>query len=633
MEPSKPHVSSLLERLRTQRLTATFVLLATLSIGVLAGSVLTHGVSGKEQATNSSDAKPIVIPSPVTLSNGFAQIAKQVGPAVVNISTESLPKQSTTRRGRRGGIQRAPQQQDPNGGGDDNDQQNDMQDFFNRFFGGQGGGGDDDGGGMGSGERRALGSGFIVDPKGYIITNNHVVDKADRIFVKLSSDPDNPNDPGRAATVVGVDKDTDIAVIKIDAPQALPTIKLGNSEGAQVGDWVLAVGSPFGLSRTVSAGIISAKNRSIDEGAGPGNVAQNQFQRFIQTDAAINPGNSGGPLIDMAGEVVGMNTAIYTQSMGSQGVGFAMPSNTIANIYNMLIGPEHKVTRGSIGITFQGAQSSAVGRMYGFANGGVMVSSVTPGGGAGKAGIKPGDVIVSIDGTNIKDGDDLVNDISARRVGSSVKLGYLRNGSQNSANVVIGDRAKVYAALNNDNSDDNNAPSSDNDAGRSKLGITVTTVPPPVANRIGTKNGVFITSVTLGSFAEEIGLGKGLVIIEINRKPITDEETYRSVVSGLKSHDDVVFVVRNPQIKDATNSYVGERCRNRSNLGENGRACFQACTPNSLPCRPIGTYFGCSPKVAENSTETVAPAVTSELPFLRPPRSRSCRRVNTQSTR
>ena len=556
MDPSTLHVSSLLDRIRGQRLTMTFVLLATLSIGILAGSVLTHGVSGKEQAVNSSDAKPIVIPSPVTLSNGFSQIAKEAGPAVVNISTESLPKQSTTRRGRRPNPHSP--QQDPNEGDDNGDQQNDMQDFFNRFFGGQGGGGgDEDGGAQGSGERRALGSGFIVDPRGYIITNNHVVDKADRIFVKLSTDPENPSDPGRPATVVGVDKDTDIAVVKIDAAQPLPTIKLGNSEGAQVGDWVLAIGSPFGLSRTVSAGIISAKNRSIDEGPGPGNVAQNQFQRFIQTDAAINPGNSGGPLVDMAGQVVGMNTAIYTQSMGSQGVGFAMPSNTIANIYNMLIGPEHKVTRGSIGITFQGAQSSAVGRMYGFANGGVMVNSITSGGGAAKAGIKPGDVIVSIDGKNIKDGDELVNDISARKVGSSVKLGYLRNGSQSSANVVIGDRAKVYASLNNENQEDNSGAPSENDAGRSKLGITVTAVPSVVATRIGTKMGVIVTSVTPGSFAEEIGLGKGLVITEINRKAITDEDSYRTIVSGIKSHDDVVFVVRNPQIKDATNSYVG----------------------------------------------------------------------------
>ena len=555
METPQTESRSLMDRIRTHRLTTTFALLGTLSAGILVGSVLTHGVSGKEQqqAVDSTDARPLVIPSPVTLSNGFSQIAKQVGPAVVNINTESLPKESTNRRSKRGNG-RGPLQNNPNGGDDEQQNQGDMQDFFNRFFGGQGGQGGDgeDEGGSGS-ERRALGSGFIVDPRGYIITNNHVVDKADRIFVKLSTDPDNPTDPGRAARVVGVDKDTDIAVIKIEAPQPLPTVKLGNSDGAQVGDWVLAVGSPFALSKTVTAGIISAKNRSIDEGGSPSGVAQNSFQKFIQTDAAINPGNSGGPLVDMAGQVVGMNTAIYTASMGSQGVGFAMPANTIANVYNMLIGPEHRVTRGSIGITFQAAQSSAVSRMYGFANGGVIVSSVTANGGAAKAGIKPGDVILSIDGRNIKDGDDLIADISARHVGTSVKLGYLREGKQNTASVGIGDRAKTYAEVAGENEDTSSPQESD--AGQAKLGITVTAVPPQIGTRLGVKGGVLITSVTPGSFADEIGLGKGAIIREINRKPVTDEGSYRAIVSGLKTKDDVVFVVRYPQGKNDT--YVG----------------------------------------------------------------------------
>jgi serine protease Do len=428
-----------------------------------------------------------------------------------------------------------------------------MQDFFNRFFGGQGGDGDDDGGF--AGERKALGSGFIVDPRGYIITNNHVVDKADKIFVRLSTDPDGgaPGEEGRPAHVVGVDKDTDIAVIKIDTKEPLPIVKLGNSDSAQVGDWVLAIGSPFALSKTVTAGIISAKNRSIDE-PGPNGVSQSQFQRFIQTDAAINPGNSGGPLVDMAGNVVGMNTAIYTQSMGSQGVGFAMPANTIASVYNMLIGPEHKVVRGSIGISFQPALNSAVGRMYGFTNG-VMVSTVTPNGGAAKAGLQPGDVIVSIDGRNIKDGDDLVADISARHVGSTVKLGFLRNGKQDTANVSIGDRAKTYSDLAGDNED--NAAPQEEDAGQNKLGITVSAVPPQIATKAGIKGGVMVTSVRPGSFADEINLVKGAVITEINKKPVTNESDYKAIVSTLKSNDDVVFVVHYPQQKNSGNSYVG----------------------------------------------------------------------------
>jgi serine protease Do len=527
-----------MDRIRSRRLPATFVLLGTLSVGILAGSVLTRSVSGKEQVVDSSDARPLTIPKPLDLSNGFAKIAKEVGPAVVNINTETIPKQSSVKRAPRRRGQTTPA---PNGG-DDSQSPGDMQDFFNRFFGGQGGGDGDDQEGSGADARRALGSGFIVDPRGYIITNNHVVDKADKIYVKLSTDPDGgPGDEGRPAHVIGVDKDTDIAVIKIDTKDPLPTIKLGNSDGTQVGDWVLAIGSPFALSKTVTAGIVSAKNRSIDEPS-PSGVSQSQFQKFIQTDAAINPGNSGGPLVDMAGEVIGMNTAIYTQSMGSQGVGFAMPSNIVANVYNMLIGPEHKVVRGSIGISFQGAQSSAVSRMYGFANGGVMVSTVTPNAPAAKAGLQPHDVIVSIDGRAIKDGDDLVADISARKVGSTVTLGYLRDGKQHTATVGIGDRAKLFA--DNAAGDDDSQSPSEADPGEGKLGITVTAVPPALASKLAIKGGVVINSVRPGSFADEINLSKGTVIVEINKKPITDEAAYKSIVSSLKSGEDVVFVVR-----------------------------------------------------------------------------------------
>ena len=553
IENSAPK-TSLLARLRSHRLTTTFVLLGTLSAGILVGSVITHGVSGKEQqAVDSSDARPLTIPDPVTLSTGFSKIAKEVGPAVVNINTEETAKPVTSSKRRivPRGHQAIPQT--PNGdGSDDNSQQGDMQDFFNRFFGGQGGQ-DDGSDGSDGGSRRALGSGFIVDSRGYIITNNHVVDKADKIYVKLSTDPDGgPGDNGRPAHVVGVDKDTDIAVIKIDAKEALPTIKLGNSDGAQVGDWVLAVGSPFALAKTVTAGIVSAKNRAIPDGQ------QSQFQRFIQTDAAINPGNSGGPLVDMTGAVIGMNTAIYTQSAGSEGVGFAMPSNTIINVYNMLIGPEHKVTRGSIGISFQPSISSAVTRMYGFTGGGVMVNNVDPNASAAKAGIKADDIIISIDGRPIKDGDDLVDDISRRKVGSTIQLGYLRDGKKQVATVSITDRSKIFAAQNAQNDDDSSPAESD--AGQGKLGITVSAVPSALASKLGVK-GVVVTAVRPDSFADDIGLFKGAIIVAINKHPVTDEASYRTIVNALKTGDDVVFVFRNPQQRPGTNaggnSYVG----------------------------------------------------------------------------
>jgi len=548
MESSNSTGQGLWKKIRSGRLTTTFTLLAVLSAGILAGSMLTGNVSAKQQKVDTTDARPIVIPSPVTLSNGFSAIVKQVGPAVVNINTESLPKQSAAPRRNRRNPQATPN--DPDGDEDQgNGQGGDMQDFFNHFFGGQGAP-------QQQGPERALGSGYIVDSRGYIITNNHVVDKADHIYVKLSTDPDDPSDPGRPATVIGVDKDTDTAVIKIDTKTPLPTVKLGNSDGAQVGDWVLAIGTPFGQRNTVSAGIISAKNRSIDEGGDANGVAVNEFQKFIQTDAAINPGNSGGPLVDMAGQVIGMNTAIFTQSAGSEGIGFAMPSNTIADVYNQLIGPEHKVIRGSIGVQFQAADNSAVSRVYGFANGGVIVGLVVPDGPASKAGVLPKDVIVSVDGTPIKNGDELISIVSVKHPGSTVKLGILRGGKHMDLEVGITDRSKLYASLNNAGNDEPSG-SDTPDVGQSKLGITVQAIPDAAAKRLNVTGGVLITAIKPGTFADTVGLFEGGVVVEINRKPVTDLASFRSIVTGLKSGDDVVFVVRNPKQPNAGNTFIG----------------------------------------------------------------------------
>jgi serine protease Do len=544
---------NLFDRIRNQRLSATFALLTVLSAGILAGSIFTRSVSGKEQGVDSSDARPLVIPKPLDLSNDFSKIAREVGPAVVNINTESIPKRIPITRGNPH-LQIIPPSGNQGNGGD----QNDMQDFLNRFFGRQGNGqgddNDDDGSiPLGGGKREALGSGFIVDSRGYIITNNHVVDKADKIYVKLSTDPENEEEKGRPAHVVGVDEETDIAVIKIDAPSPLPTVKLGNSDGAQVGDWVIAIGSPFGLSKTVSAGIVSAKDRSIDEPCPNGTRCQ--FQKFIQTDAAINPGNSGGPLVDMAGEVIGMNTAIYTQSQGSEGIGFAMPSNTIVNVYNMLISPEHKVTRGSIGISFQAGESSSVSRVYGFANGGVLVNTVTHDGPAEKAGVKPGDVIVSVDGKSIKDGDDLVANISPRRVGSTVQLGIQRNDKKLTLTVTIADRAKLFADVGQSDVID---ALGDEAKSEGKLGIRVEDVPSALSSKLGISGGVIVSSVRTGSFAEDIHIEKGTIILEINRKPIANKADYNAIVNGLKSGEDVALKVRFPNTTQG-DSYVGSR--------------------------------------------------------------------------
>jgi serine protease Do len=541
----------LFERLRSHRLASTFVLLATLSAAIVGGSFAAHGVRGQEKQNDSSDATPLKVTNSATQPNEFVKIAKAVGPAVVNINTQTLPKVSANKGHRNPHSRVQPTPQTPPGGGDEDDDQmapgqgqNNFQDFFNRFFGGQmpdqGGDGDD------GQVRESLGSGFIVDPKGYIITNNHVIEKADKIYVKLSTDPDS-QDFGRPARVIGTDKATDLAVIKIDTNSALPTVKLGNSDSTQVGDWVEAIGSPFALAQTVTAGIISAKNRTIEPGV------SGQFQHFIQTDAAINPGNSGGPLLNMLGEVVGVNTAIYTQSAGYQGIGFAMPSNTVVSVYNDLISPAHKVTRGSIGIQFRPGLSGAVNRVYGFKNG-VLVQQVQPGGPAEKAGLKAGDIITTIDGRSIKDGDDLVNEIASRRPGSSVRLGFLRDGKQSDATVTIGDRDKVFAEIGQQQS--NSAPDEKGDAGEAKLGLVVRQVSDQTAAKIHT-SGVVIQSVRSGSFADLQGLEPGLVIIRINKHSTGTKDEYDAVVNSIKTGDDVVFEVMDPRHPETGINYVG----------------------------------------------------------------------------
>jgi serine protease Do len=373
-----------------------------------------------------------------------------------------------------------------------------------------------------------------------------VIDKADKIYVKLSTDPDN-QDEGRPARVIGVDKATDLAVIKIDTNTPLPTVKLGNSDNAQVGDWVEAIGSPFALSQSVTAGIISAKNRTIEPGAG------GQFQHFIQTDAAINPGNSGGPLLNMNGEVIGVNTAIFTQSGGYQGLGFAMPSNTVVGVYNDLISSSHKVTRGSIGIEFKIGLSGAVNRVYGF-KAGVIANRVTPGGPAEKAGLKSGDIITAIDGRNIKDGDDLVNEISSRRPGSSVRLGYLRDGKQADTTVTIGDRDQIFASLSGKQADTDSENKSD--AGEAKLGLVVRDATAATAAKLHTP-GVVIQSVRSGSFADLQGLQPGLVITRINKQATGTKDQYNAVVGKLKTGDDVVFEVVDPRSPGQGINYLG----------------------------------------------------------------------------
>jgi serine protease Do len=497
-------------RFKTRRWVYSFSIVATLVVGILIGSIVSFGVKGKE-GQKGSDATPLSVPAPQQLSNAFSQIAKQLGPSVVNINTESTIKNPHRRRG--GQVP-----DDPENGG------NEMDDFFNRFFGGQGGGGD------GAIRERSLGSGVIVDAKGYIVTNRHVVDKADRIRVRLQDDP-----PGvqHDAKVIGVDSETDLAVIKINLDRSVPAAKLGNSDGMEVGDWVLAIGSPFGQVGTVTAGIVSAKCRDI--------VPGRQFQTFIQTDAAINPGNSGGPLVNMNAEVIGINTAILSETNAYAGVGFSLPSNTVVQVYNQLIGPDHRVARGSIGIMFDSVENPAIARVYG-AGTGVTVSSVVAGSPADQAGLRVGDTITTVDGHKVTKGAELVAEIAARKPGAKVAINFLRNGKAQETTVTIADRAKLFAARLGEDREggDDSTPK------QSKLGITVRKLTPEMAERLDMPagKGVIVQDVKPGSFAEDINLGRGDVILEVNKQPVNNEEDFAKVESSLKSGQDAVFLVR-----------------------------------------------------------------------------------------
>ncbi|HKM49024.1 MAG TPA: Do family serine endopeptidase [Terriglobales bacterium] len=502
-------------RLKANRWAYTLTILATLTVGILIGTVVSYGVKGKE-GQKASDATPLTIPAPQQLSTAFSQISKQLEPSVVNINTESTIKNPHHRGSR---IRPAPDPDQDQGNGDEDTP---FQDFFDKFFGGQG----PDAGNI---RQRSLGSGVIVDSKGYIVTNRHVVEKADRIRVKLQDE--NPASPGHDAKVIGMDQETDLAVIKIDMDRPLPAAKLGNSDGMEVGDWVLAIGSPFGLQETVTAGIVSAKGRNI--------VPNRQFQSFIQTDAAINPGNSGGPLVNMAGEVIGINTAILTETSSYAGVGFAMPSNTVAQVYNQLIGPDHRVSRGSIGIEFSAQPNPAIARIYGS---GVTVSNVVSGSPADEAGLKIGDTITSVDGKDVKSGDDLVADIASRKPGSKAKLAFVRNGKKQDTTVTIADRSKLFASRlgEEDENQSEEAPKA------SKFGLTVRSITPDLADRMGitASKGVVVSDVKQGSFAEDLGLNRGDVVLEVNKQPVNSPDDFTKIESSLKSGQDVVFLVR-----------------------------------------------------------------------------------------
>lgn len=455
-------------------------------LGVSAQMDRLTGDRGVQLVAESGGAE-IKSPTPQGLPD-FVSLAKKLSPVVVNISTTQVSEA-----------------QGPFGPFGEEDPFNE---FWRKFFGGPFP--------RGPQRQRSLGSGFIIDPDGSILTNNHVVENAQKIVVKLADDRE------FEARVVGRDAKTDLAVIRIDAKNSLPTATLGDSDRLEVGEWVLAIGNPFGLDHSVTSGIVSAKGRVI--GAGP-------YDNFIQTDASINPGNSGGPLINLRGEVVGINTAIFSRSGGNIGIGFAIPINLVKELLPQLRG-KGKVVRGFLGVHIQRV-SPEIAESLGLDKArGALVASVTEGGPAEKAGVKVGDVIVEFDGTKIRESNELPLIVARTPVGKKVRMKVLRDKKEVILSAAVGElrEEEVMASAEKEGN----------------FGLTVQKVTPQIAESLGLERaeGVVITAVEPGSVADEAGLRRADVVLEIDRKPIRNLADYRKAIKAVKKGKGILFLVR-----------------------------------------------------------------------------------------
>jgi serine protease Do len=513
--------------MRQQKLLSTTLMLFTLSIGIVIGTLVNTGVNAARAQNIAPDATPLVVPHSIETPNEFSKLAMKLKPSVVNITADYTPQMQTTRNRR--GVR--PQ-------GDDQSGDDPSSDLFKRFFGNQA-----PGGGMvmpqDNSKREQSGTGFIVDKNGYVITNKHVVsteegNPVDHIKVKLHGD-----DTEYRAKLIGFDRETDIAVLKIDAHHALEPVTLANSDGVQVGDWAVAIGSPFGLQETVTAGIVSAMNRD--------KIGDGQFQRFIQTDAAINPGNSGGPLLNIRGEVIGINTMIATRSGGYEGIGFALPVNMVVRVYNDIIRDGH-VTRGSIGIQWQNQNTKEALRAMGFDHG-VIIEEVHKDGPADKAGIKAEDVVLGIDGKPLKDGNDLMDRVADMPVGTPCVLNVDRDGKKMDVKLVVMDRLKVFWDDPRVAGEVKNIPTANTDDEKPEVtklvtfGIQLRALNDDERALTSDKRGVYVARVEANSFASDIGMQERDIITSVDRHPVNSIEDVKKVQSTLKPGDPVVFRV------------------------------------------------------------------------------------------
>ena len=497
--------------LRKLRVWIAALALACLAVGITLGALLT----GRSVVALSDVPAAQIARAPEALSASFAEIARRVEPAVVNIDTVAAPQAAE---------KDAESDEDEKGVPSDNPLLDMLRRRAQRLS-------------------RGIGSGFIVDPKGIILTNQHVVEGATRISVKLQT--------GEVlrGEVIGVDEETDIAIVRVKPTRDLPSVRLGNSDEAQVGDWVLAIGSPFGLDQTVTAGIISTLERSSEK------TGASSFQRFLQTDAAINRGNSGGPLVNMRGEVIGINSQIATTTGDYNGIGFALPSNEVNFVYQQIVSGG-KVRRGYLGI-FLDSVRAEFARVYNLpeAKGAIVRDVADPDGPAVKAGIQTNDIILEIDGRAVTDAQDLINKVAATNVGQTVRITYIREVGSNlerrTANVIVGERPPRSVLSERDSAVDTeatkpvggakNAPTSN----RPVLGLKLSELTQQIVNErhLTGVRGLLVKDVDPAGIAADAKLEPGMVIQRVNRQPVATLADFDRVINALKPGDAVVMNV------------------------------------------------------------------------------------------
>ncbi len=467
--------------------------------------------------TDAEKLKTAAAVTPEMLSASFAEVSKRVEPAVVNIDTKGKIPSDITLKGEN------PGQTTPD----------DITEFYRRLA-----------------PRRpsyAVGSGFIVDKAGYILTNFHVINDASRISVKL------PSGEEFTAKVIGTDEDTDLAVLKIEAGRDLPFVKFGDSDAAQVGDWVLAIGSPFGLAQTVTAGIVSQTKRETP--------SSNAFQKFIQTDAAINRGNSGGPLVDMKGEVIGVNSQIATLTGDYNGIGFALPSNVAADVYRQIL-QIGKVRRGYLGINLDSVKAEFA-KVYGLseAKGAIITDVRDRKSAAANAGLQTGDVILEYNGEKIINAADLIVKVASTSPAKEVNVVYLReignNLERKTAIIKIAERPSNTMSADEETTP-KKMPVNDVKKPIEPFGLTLIEVTPQLAAvyKLDGAKGLIIKNINPVSFIADVknslggdALGEGDLIQRINRAAVTDLKTFNEIVSKLKKGDAVVLQIQSYDLR------------------------------------------------------------------------------------